>query len=174
MVWRLGRGSGSWDNGVFFLTPPQVSFPRALGKSFHHCPCHPGCAIAGLPGGSWMWHSGKLLSPRDVTELSLSWRAAVLVWEVLGEPLRSKSPCINSWGNVSPLPHTRCVRAFPVACPEQCHALLWALLVVQRQPEIFLSSNSPLRAKIQALTLGSLSSPKLHQPFLMLWIYCFS
>lgn len=110
---------------------------------------------------------GNSCHPCDVLELPQPWRECCLCitrrwWESLW--------CQNL--------HVQTPREMFLLCPTPAvgepflwHVLLWALLVVQMQPEIFLSSSSPLRAKIQALTSGFLSSPKLHQSLLMLWIY---
>lgn len=124
--------------------------------------------LSSLPVSPWLCHCGVPGGAGcDVTELSQTWHALCLCgrwWESL-------------WCQHLLLPTPRemfllCPTA-GVWEPGQCHALLWALLMVQMQPEIFLSSSS-LRDKIQTLSSGFLSSPKLHQSFLMLWIYNFA
>lgn len=113
--------------------------------------------LLGYLVGGWICHPGKLLSPlwRDGT-VSQTWRVCCVCAGGDGRASDVKISLYKLLGKrFSFAPRQGCVwcgRAFHVVCPEQCRALLWALLMVQMQPEISLSSSSPLRVKIQALT----------------------
>lgn len=88
---------------------------------------------------------GNSCHPCDVREVSQTWHSCCA--------------CAGGAGTASDVKISLCKlpgKCFSSAPHQACESLScgvsWAVLMVQMQPEIFLSSSSPLRVKIQALT----------------------